>query len=115
MAGIVMKASYTERREGDRVEFSRGINVQLVAMDGTWQKSCVMWDVSASGAKLSVANSVEGLRLKEFFLVLSNSGRAFRRCELAWVSGEHLGVRFLKNEGQPKGRTPLGQVGADSK
>jgi hypothetical protein len=34
--------------------------------------------------------------LKEFFLLLSSNGLAFRRCELAWVNGDKLGVFFIR-------------------
>lgn len=85
-----------ERRKSNRVEFSRGVDVQMVAIDGTWSKRCVMLDVAAGGAKLLVADSIEGISLKEFFLVLSTTGRAFRRCELAWINGDQIGVRFLE-------------------
>jgi PilZ domain len=91
-----------ERRKNNRVEFSRGVDVQMVAIDGTWSRSCVMLDVAAGGAKLLVADSVEGLSLKEFFLVLSTTGQAFRRCELAWINGDQLGVRFLENRPKSK-------------
>jgi hypothetical protein len=37
-----------------------------------------------------------GLHLKEFFLLLSSTGLAYRRCELVWVRGEQIGVSFLK-------------------
>ncbi|HVX78314.1 MAG TPA: PilZ domain-containing protein [Bradyrhizobium sp.] len=84
-----------ERRKSNRVEFSRGIDVQMVAIDGTWRRSCVMLDVAAGGAKLAIAGKIEGISLKEFFLVLSTTGHAFRRCQLAWINGERLGVRFL--------------------
>jgi PilZ domain len=92
-----------ERRKNNRVEFSRGIDVQMVAIDGTWSKPCVMLDAAVGGAKLSVADSIEGISLKEFFLVLSTTGQAFRRCELAWINGDQLGVRFL--EARPKSGT----------
>lgn len=85
-----------ERRKSNRVEFSRGVDVQMVAIDGTWSKRCVMLDVAAGGAKLLVADLIEGISLKEFFLVLSTTGRAFRRCELAWINGDQIGVRFLE-------------------
>jgi len=42
-----------------------------MAIDGTWQRPCTMEDVSDTGAKLTVESSIEGLPLKEFFLVLS--------------------------------------------
>ena len=38
----------------------------------------------------------KGLHLKEFFLLLSSTGLAYRRCELAWVNGDQIGVNFLK-------------------
>jgi hypothetical protein len=56
----------------------------------------MMEDISETGAKLSVEGAVEGLHLKEFFLLLSSTGLAYRRCELAWVNGDQIGVNFLK-------------------
>lgn len=68
-----------------------------MAFDGTWRRSCTMEDVSDGGARLTVVEgSVQGLPLKEFFLLLSSTGLAYRRCELAWVNGDQLGVTFLK-------------------
>ena len=85
-----------ERRKGDRVTFERGIPAHMMAIDGTWRRDCVMEDVSESGAKLTVDGSVEGLHLKVFFLLLSSTGLAYRRCELSWVNGDQIGVNFLK-------------------
>lgn len=34
--------------------------------------------------------------MTEFFLVLSSMGKAYRRCQLAWVNGNQVGVHFLK-------------------
>jgi hypothetical protein len=45
---------------------------------------------------LEIEGSIEGLNLKEFFLLLSTTGRAYRRCELSWVNGSRLGVSFFK-------------------
>jgi hypothetical protein len=85
-----------ERRQGERVIFERGIPAHMMGIDGTWRRDCVMEDVSEMGAKLTVNGSVEGLHLKEFFLLLSSTGLAYRRCELAWVNGDQIGVTFLK-------------------
>ena len=86
----------TERRKGERVTFERGIDAQMMGIDGTWRRECRMEDVSESGAKLTIEGSVEGLHLKEFFLLLSSTGLAYRRCELSWVNGDQIGVTFLK-------------------
>src|SRR4030081_2154825 len=85
-----------ERRKGERVTFERGIGAHMMGIDGTWRRDCTMEDISETGAKLTVDGSVEGLHLKEFFLLLSSPGRAYRRGELAWVNGDQLGVNFLK-------------------
>src|SRR3974390_458323 len=85
-----------QRRTGERVTFERGIPAHMMGIDGTWRRECIMEDVSEMGAKLSVEGSVEGLHLKEFFLLLSSTGLAYRRCELAWVNGYQIGVPFLK-------------------
>jgi len=86
----------TERRKGDRVKFERGITAHMMGIDGTWRRECTMEDVSESGAKLTIEGSVEGLHLKEFFLLLSSTGLAYRRCELTWVNGDQIGVNFLQ-------------------
>jgi hypothetical protein len=36
------------------------------------------------------------LDLKEFFLLLSSTGLAYRRCQLARVDGEKIEARFLQ-------------------
>jgi hypothetical protein len=85
-----------ERRKGERVIFERGIGAHMMGIDGTWRRECTMEDISETGAKLTVEGSVEGLHLKEFFLLLSSTGLAYRRCELSWVNGDQIGVTFLR-------------------
>jgi len=87
--------SGTERRKHDPVEFERGIDVRLMAIDGTWHRDCTMREVADSGARLIVEDSIEGLNLNEFFL-LSSTGCAYRRCELAWVNGHEIGANFVQ-------------------
>jgi len=65
-----------------------------MAIDGTWRRDCVINDISDGDAKLTVNVSIEGLQLKEFFLLLSSTGLAYRRCSLKWVNGDQLGVSF---------------------
>jgi hypothetical protein len=91
-----------ERRKGERVTFERGIAAQMMGIDGTWRRECTMEDISETGAKLTVDGSVEGLHLNEFFLLLSSTGLAYRRCELSWVNGDQIGVNFLKQGDKKK-------------
>ena len=93
----------SERRKGERVSFERGITAHMMGIDGTWRRNCIMEDISETGARLTVEGSVEGLNLKEFFLLLSSTGLAYRRCELAWVNGNQIGVNFLKAGDKKKG------------
>ncbi len=83
-----------EQRKARRVVFERGYDAHMMAIDGTWRRACKIQDISDTGAKLGVDGSIDGLLLKEFFLLLSSTGLAFRRCELAWVNGDNLGVLF---------------------
>jgi hypothetical protein len=101
----------TDHRGNSRVVFERGVSAQMMGIDGTWRRECTMEDVSESGAKLTIDGSVEGLHLKEFFLLLSSTGLAYRRCELAWVNGDQIGVNFLK-AGDRKKKARSTAVGA---
>src|SRR3979490_1822397 len=92
----------TERRKGERVTFERGITAHMMGIDGTWRRECTMEDISETGAKLTIEGSVEGLHLKEFFLLLSSPGLAYPRCELAGVNGDQIGVNFLKTGDKKK-------------
>ncbi len=89
-----------EKRKGPRVRLDHARRARMMGIDGTWQRECIIEDVSDGGAKLAVA-SIEGLPLKEFFLVLSSTGLAYRHCKLAWVNGDQIGVSFLRR-GKPR-------------
>ena len=69
-----------------------------------------MWfsNDKSSGAKLEVEGSLEVLGKQEFFLILSSTGLAFRRCELIRVEGAEVGVRFV-TEKKKKGRPVIQQ------
>jgi hypothetical protein len=84
-----------EKRAGPRVRFDHARRAQMMAIDGTWRRDCVIENVGEGGARLSVGDSITGLQLTEFFLVLSSMGLAYRHCRLAWVNGDQIGVTFL--------------------
>jgi hypothetical protein len=85
-------------RKAIRVRFEHRHPVNLMGVDGTWRRSCYLLDASASGAKLEVEGSADVLRAREFFLLLSSTGLAFRRCELVWVDGTQVGVKFVSEK-----------------
>ena len=84
-------------RKSERVEFGRGIDVHMMGIDGTWRRDCTMNDVSRTGARLTVNGPLQGLDLKEFFLLLSSTGLAYRRCRMVRLAGDQIGVEFLKS------------------
>ena len=92
-----------ENRKANRVRFDHKHPVNLMGADGTWRRSCVLLDVSETGAKIEIEGSVDVLQAKEFFLLLSSTGLAFRRCELVWIDGCNAGIRFVQlKPGQKK-------------
>lgn len=95
-------------RKADRVRFEHRYPMNLMGVDGTWRRSCVMLDVSETGARLEVEGTLDVLRAQEFFLVLSTTGLAFRRCELIRIDGCEIGVRFVVPDKNKKLRTASG-------
>ncbi|MBR0796731.1 PilZ domain-containing protein [Bradyrhizobium jicamae] len=85
-------------RKAERVRFESRHPVNLMGVDGTWRRNCVLIDVSQTGARLEVEGTLEVLRAQEFFLLLSSTGLAFRRCELVRVDGTEVGVRFIEEK-----------------
>ena len=85
-------------RKSERVDFESGIPVYIMGIDGTWRRDCLMFDVSQTGACLYVEGTLDGLNLNEFFLLLSSTGLAYRRCELVRVAGDQIGVAFLAQD-----------------
>jgi hypothetical protein len=86
----------------ERVTFSRGYDVCIMAIDGTWRRDCVLNAISDTDAILTVEGSIQGLNLKEFFLLLSSTGLAYRRCELVRVNGAEMDIQFLRGKNRKK-------------
>ena len=86
----------------ERVTFSRGYDVCIMAIDGTWRRDCVLNAISDTDAILTVDGSIQGLNLKEFFLLLSSTGLAYRRCELVRVNGAEMDIQFLRGKNRKK-------------
>ncbi len=89
-------------RKSDRVTFTRGYVAHIMGIDGTWRRTVTLLDISTTGARLTVEGSIEGLKLQEFFLLLSSTGLAFRRCSLVRVNGDELGLKFIEGQAGAK-------------
>ena len=103
LSGVTMPKN--KEQEGRKVTFEHGLPVQLMAVDGTWRRSCNLKDISEDGATLQVEASIESLSLREFFLLLSSTGLAYRRCKLDRVNGDELEVSFLHQRSNAKRTT----------
>jgi hypothetical protein len=86
----------------ERVTFSRGYGVCIMGIDGTWRRDCLLNAISDNDAILTVEGSIQGLNLKEFFLLLSSTGVAYRRCELVRVNGTEIDIQFLRGKNKKK-------------
>jgi hypothetical protein len=91
-----------EKKVLDRVTFGRGYDVCIMGIDGTWRRDCLLKAVSDNDAMLTVEGSIQGLNLKEFFLLLSSTGLAYRRCELVRVNGSDMDIQFLSAKARTK-------------
>jgi hypothetical protein len=91
-----------QKKVFERVAFGRGYDVCIMAIDGTWRRDCILQAISDVDAVLTVEGSIQGLNLKEFFLLLSSTGLAYRRCELVRVNGTEMDVQFLKAKSRKK-------------
>jgi hypothetical protein len=98
----------------ERVTFSRGYGVCIMGIDGTWRRDCMLNAISDNDAVLTVEGSIQGLNLKEFFLLLSSTGLAYRRCELVRVNGAEMDVQFLQGKHKKKGPAAAAQEAAMS-
>lgn len=86
--------------EARRVSFDHPVPAHIMAIDGTWKRQCTIRDVSDTDATLQVDGPVDGLSRDEFFLLLSSTGLAYRRCRLDRVNGSEVKVSFLRQRGK---------------
>src|SRR5215831_7417380 len=87
-------------RKANRVRMDHKQSVNLMGSDGTWRRKCVLLDVSHTGARIEVEGTLDVLQAKEFFMLLSSTGLAYRRCELVWIDGTTAGVHFVAAGGK---------------
>ncbi|WP_456765984.1 PilZ domain-containing protein [Bradyrhizobium sp. USDA 3650] len=84
-----------DKRKSKRVHFEHEYRATLLGLDGTWRRDCILIDVSDTGARLRMHGSPDVLKARQFFLLLSTVGLAYRRCKLIRLDGSEIGVQFV--------------------
>jgi hypothetical protein len=81
-----------ERRRSPRQALGR--DVFVCSADGKPIGACHLCDVSASGARISMAPRLLAKLPDDFILVLAKRGKVHRHCRIVWRSDDEVGVRF---------------------
>jgi hypothetical protein len=81
-----------DRRIHPRQSLTR--DVLLCSEDGKPIAGCHLCDVSAEGARLSLAAPELARLPDEFILVLAKRAKVHRRCRVVWRTEDEVGVRF---------------------
>jgi hypothetical protein len=82
-------------RKAPRVRFDSLRETLMMGVDGSWRCECAIADISHTGARLMLKAPLPKPNTREFFLLLTPNGSAYRRCELVRVDGDTIGVRFV--------------------
>jgi hypothetical protein len=99
-----------DRRASPRQALGR--DVLVYTEDGKPIGACHLCDVSANGARLTMAPRVLAKLPEEFILVLAKRAKVSRRCRVVWRSEDAVGVRF-SNRGV-RSRSPAAASNAAS-
>jgi hypothetical protein len=99
-----------DRRASPRQALGR--DVLVYTEDGKPIGACHLCDVSANGARLTMAPRVLAKLPEEFILVLAKRAKVSRRCRVVWRSQDAVGVRF-SNRGV-RSRSPAAASNAAS-
>lgn len=81
---------------------------RIVSVDGRETITCVLTDVSQTGARVRIED--DGALPDDFILRLAEGNSPRRVCRLVWRAKSQAGVRFEKEEGEagPGGVPPGG-------
>jgi hypothetical protein len=100
-----------DRRGSPRQALGR--DVLICTEDGKPIGVCHLCDVSATGARLSLAPRVLAKLPEEFILVLAKRAKVHRRCRIVWRGQDEVGVRFSTRPGI-RSRSPAAASSAAS-
>jgi hypothetical protein len=85
-------------RKSQRVAFSNGIDATVISIDGTLKRTCIVVDISHSGAKIELGDENSRFDMAEFFLLMSTRGSVHRRCRIVRRYGNEIGITFVRGD-----------------
>jgi hypothetical protein len=80
------------KRKDPRLRMRR--HAEVITAPREQPVSCVVWDISNSGARLAIARPIMTLPPR-FLLLLDKDGRVQRKCEVVWTDARFVGVKFV--------------------
>jgi hypothetical protein len=81
-----------DRRSSPRHALNR--DALVCSREGKPIAPCHLCDVSAEGARLTMATPELARLPDEFILVLAKRGKVHRRCRVVWRTDDEVGVQF---------------------
>jgi len=89
-----MNAKALLRRGDERKGRRRPMRRAALVLHANGQAApCVIWDMSAGGARLAIAHPTDAPL--QFTLVLTKDGSDRRNCEVVWIDARYVGVKFV--------------------
>lgn len=82
------------KRESRKVRHKTQLGVWLTLDGGFAKRPCTVLDISATGARLALANS--GKLGGKLALALTKDVRKLTPCRLVWQRGGEIGVEFVQ-------------------
>jgi PilZ domain len=94
MVGATMNAKVLLRRGDERKGRRRPMRRAALVLHANGQAApCVIWDMSAGGARIAIAHPTDAPLW--FTLVLTKDGGDRRYCEVVWMDARYVGVKFV--------------------
>jgi hypothetical protein len=78
------------------IHFDPPLPARLMGVDGTWSRDCFLLEVSHTGVQQLQFEGLTDCTVEFFFVLPVCRQPSFRRCKLAWIDGDRIGVSFEK-------------------
>ncbi len=91
MSSVAARQQARPKARAERAEITKSASINIDGRDQT--VSCTIRDLSATGARISVANSAS---INNRFLLLCRSSDMIALADIVWRSSHEIGVHFMR-------------------